>query len=144
VIDSLLAPVRLPQRALESLDALGEAARRLVHLEDAVLGHLESLDQAGRDIAADLAATVADVRSLHSHVTLLEGGVTRIADVVADLDARVASVDSAIPRLEREVTATRQTLASLKTDVEDVSEHLPDPDSPGPIARAREAITGKQ
>jgi chromosome segregation ATPase len=144
VIDSLLAPVRLPQRALESLDVLAEAARRLVRLEDAVLRHLESLDQQAGNISDDLAATREQVGSLHAHVTVLDRAVTRITDVVEHLDDRVAAVNSAMPRLEHEVTTTRQTVESLKAELKDLTDHLPDANSPGPITRAREAITGNQ
>ena len=116
MIDSLLAPVRLPRRALESLDLLADAARRLIRLEDAVLGHLESLDE--------------QVRS--------------IGEVVVRLDDRVAALDSAMPRLEHQVATTRETVDGLKAELKDLTEHLPDPDAAGPIARAREAITGRE
>jgi exonuclease VII small subunit len=116
VIGSLLEPVRLPHRALESLDLLAEAARRLVRLEDAVLGHLESLDQQAQ----------------------------RLGELVARLDGNVAALDSAIPRLEREVALTRRTVDGLTAEVKDLAEHLPDPDGPGPLARARKAIAGEE
>ena len=142
MIDSLLAPVRLPLRALESVDLLADAARRLVRLEDAVLGHLESLDQQARGIGEDLAATREQVGSLHVHVTVLDRTVTRIDGVVAQLDDHVAALDSAMPRLEHQVATTRHTVDGLKAELKDLTEHLPEPDAPGPIARARDAITG--
>lgn len=125
MIDSLLAPVRLPRRAIESLDLLGDAARRLIALEGAVLGHLESLEEQARSIGKDLAATREQVESLH-----------------ADVTGRLAALDAAIPRLEHEVATTREAVDGLKAELKDVTEHLPDPDGPGPVARARQAITG--
>lgn len=144
MIDFLLAPVRLPRRALESLDLLADATRRLGRFEDAVLGHLGSLDEQARSIGEDLAAAREQVESLHAHVALLDRTVTRIGEVVAQLDERVAALDGAMPRLEHQVATTRQTVDGLKEELNDLAEHLPDPDGPGPIARAREAITGGQ
>jgi hypothetical protein len=135
VIDVLLTPLRLPARALENLDALVEAGRRLPALEEAVASHLRALDELVRNISEDVGATRAELQRIG-------GQVDDVARTVGQLVAGVATLEPGMPRLEDEVARTRRLLEGVKGDLQDLSEHLPDRDPPGPLARAREAITG--
>ena len=54
----------------------------------------------------------------------------------------MAGLQAGVPELNRELVATKALVSDLKSQVGDAVEHLPDPNSRGPIARARDAITG--
>ncbi len=55
----------------------------------------------------------------------------------------MSAIEAIAARLGLRVGELQRTLARVQGDVEDATEHLPDPDAPGPIARAREALTGR-
>ena len=55
---------------------------------------------------------------------------------------RVAAIQQIAERLETQVSDVQQRMARLETILETGLERLPDPDAPGPLARARDALTG--
>ncbi len=137
MLDALLAPLRLPTRALEDLEALIEAVRRLPNLGEVVAGRLRSLDDRAGEIAEDVGATRAQLERISGQVDML-------AQAMGAIDARVVTLEAGVPRLEDEVARTRRLVEGLKGHLQEVSEHLPDRQRSGPIARAREAITGDE
>jgi hypothetical protein len=88
-------------------------------------------DSVGR-LVAEIEPVVDDVRDIRLSV---DGVPERLASV----DARVRPVSA----LETEITEIRGLLERLTLQVERLADRMPDPYSPGPLERAREAITGK-
>ena len=125
ILETALAPLLLPWRALGDLEAIATAARGLPPFERVLLERLEDLGNDVRDMATELNAAVE-----------------RVVEDVEQLDARVAGLQAGVPELNRELVATKALVSDLKSQVGDAVEHLPDPNSRGPIARARDAITG--
>jgi hypothetical protein len=115
-------------------------------------------------VADDLTRVRVTVEPQYERVAAIQAGVVGLLPLLADVEAmratieprheRAASIQRALdilPRLGADLTAIGQlserlaslhhTLSLLKSDFTDATEHLPDPDAPGPIARAREALT---
>ena len=125
IVEAALAPLLLPRRLLRDLEAIGAAARGLPTFERVLLERLEDLGNDVRDMATELNAAVE-----------------RVVEDVKQLDARVAVLQAGVPELNRELVATKGLVSDLKSQVDYAVEHLPDPNSRGPIARARDAIAG--
>ena len=128
----LLAPLRLPGRLLEALEIAAAALQEVRPLRDEVVRirkQSESLDQllpALESLKADLGGRLD---SVHHLVQTLEG-------VEEHMDTTVAN-------LGRQLTAVHETVLSLQDDVQRITNRLPDPDEPGPLERARDALTGR-
>lgn len=124
LLDALRDPLGLPRRTLEDLEAIGDAARGLADFQRAVLARMDGLSEEVR--------TMGD--ELNESVDALKERFDRI-------DRRVADLQAGLPEVSRDLGKTSDNAAKLRRDVEDVVEHLPDPDSRGPIAKVRDAIT---
>jgi hypothetical protein len=127
VLDSLLTPLTLPRRAAKDLEAIGTAARGLPAFERQLLAHLDELG--------------ADVRETGVE---LHDAMARVLEEMGRLDQRVAALQTEVPELNRNLAATRSHVAELKDQVSEAVALLPDPDSRGPIARARDALAGTE
>ena len=46
-------------------------------------------------------------------------------------------------RLEERLAELQQALQTVEGTVEEATDRLPDPDAPGPLARARDTLTGR-
>lgn len=117
LLDSLLGPLMLPRRAVQDLEALGEAARSLPGFE--------------RELMACLYDLVGELSGLRTEVGESLG---RLQGTLEGLNARVNA-------LEVVVTEVRDQVADV---VEHLPDPDPDPDGRGPIARARDAIVGNE
>lgn len=125
ILDTLLTPLTLPRRAAKDLEAIGTAARTLPGFERVLLDRLDDFG--------------ADVRDLGSE---LKGAIDRVIGEMEGLDRRVAALQLEVAQLNRDLAATKGHAAQLNDQVSDAVEYLPDPNSRGPIARARDAIAG--
>jgi hypothetical protein len=105
---------RLPQLAVDASGAVVDVAQRLAALQVIVGDRLAALDRAVGEVLVVLPAVADDLR--------------RVRATVVPVEERLAAVLASVAR--------------LAGDVEDAAELLPDPDAPGPIARARDALTG--
>jgi hypothetical protein len=124
LVDTLFAPLTVPQRAVKDLEALGAAARSIPSFE--------------RELLAELGQLGADVQEIEDGLAVLR----ELARDVQEMKAQVTAIEAGGHVLLREVTAMRDLVSELRAEVGDAVEHLPDPDAPGPIARARDALTG--
>jgi hypothetical protein len=125
MLDAVLSPLLLPRRLVQDLEAIGEAARSLPDFERTVIARMDDLG--------------VDVRSMGAE---LNASVERLLAELARLDHRVSTVQDQVPDLARDLAATKALAGELRDQVGDAVEHLPDPNSRGPIARARDVITG--
>jgi hypothetical protein len=112
---------RLPQLAVDASGAVVDIAQRVAALQLIVADRLAALDRAVEEVLVVLPAVADDLRGVRATVVPVEEG---FAAVLASV-ARLAATSSACGR-----SPSR-------------SSSLPDPDAPGPIARARDALTGR-
>ncbi len=125
IIDALLDPLAIPRRTLQDLESIGDAARGLGDFERAVLTRLDGLSEDVRKMGDELNESVEGLKERFDRI-----------------DRRVADLQAGLPEVSRDLGETSKNAAQIRHDVDDVVEHLPDPDSRGPIAKARDAITG--
>jgi ATP/maltotriose-dependent transcriptional regulator MalT len=111
---------------------------------DTLLGPLTLPGRAARDLG-DLGAAA---RELPAQLTALRNEVRGVG---RDLEASVERLGERLETLEGQVAAVRLDLAATRTAVQELRgqvseaiELLPDAESRGPIARARDAITGTE
>ena len=148
---------RLPQLAVDASGAVVDVTQRVAALQLIVGDRLAALDRAVGEVLVVLPAVADDLRRVRATVVLVEerlaavlasvarlaGDVERLRTVAEPQLERVSAVEEIAARLELRVGELQRTLSRVQGDVEDATEHLPDPDAPGPIARAREALTGR-
>jgi archaellum component FlaC len=126
--DALRTALRLPDLVQQAAEAATDTSERLASIQRVVSARLAALDQGIRDVISELPAITDDLR--------------RVRASVEPQQAQVADIDETLARLEAQVAEMHMTLAQVKASVDDVVEHLPGSDSPGPLARAREALAG--
>ena len=63
-----------------------------------------------------------------------------LLDVRAELRGSITRVSEEIARLDEKVAALQLDVADIKTQMRSAVDRLPDPNSRGPLARARDAI----
>ena len=90
------------------------------------------------------------VEPQHERVAAIESGLRRArrgrrADPcnVEPQHLRVEEIQHAVARLEDRLAELQQALQTVEGTVEEATDRLPDPDAPGPFARARDTITGR-
>ena len=152
--------LRLPEQLGGALQATAEVARRLPELQRVVTERLGSVDRGVREavvalagVAGDLERVRATIEPQHARVAAIEGGLEILPALAANVEQvretvepqyrRVEAIQHAVERLEERLAELQRTLQVLESNVEDATEKIPDPDAPGPIARARDTITGR-
>jgi hypothetical protein len=90
-------------------------------------------------IADSLGRLVAEIEPVADDIKDIRLSVDAVPHGLASVDAQMRPVSA----LETEITEIRGLLERLTLQVERLTDRMPDPDSPGPLERAREAITGK-
>ena len=115
----------LPEQIAQGVRTGGDITDRLAELQRLLAARLGSVDQGVNGLLEALPAEFARVR-----------------DILEPQQLRVSAIEDTVLRLELQLGALGDNLERLRREVVDVTEHLPDPDAPGPIARAREALTG--
>lgn len=110
-------------------------AQTVAQLPGTIGDRLSSLDRGLQDILALLPAAVADLASVRA---IVERQDARVQVAVE----RVAAIEQVADRLETQMSDVQQRVARLQALLETGLERLPDPEAPGPLARARDALTG--
>jgi methyl-accepting chemotaxis protein len=129
VLDRITAPIVLPQRLLEGVDAMVEALAELPSFERAVLERLDSMDSRLETMATNMEA-------VRDSAADLAGSGHELVGAMARIEARVEDP------IAVDLHSVREQLDKLTARIDGLAERLPDPSAPGPIAKAREAITG--
>ena len=114
----------LPEQIAQGVRTAGDITDRLAELQRLLAARLGSVDQGVNGVLEALPAEFARVR-----------------DILEPQQLRVSAIEDAVLRLELQLGTLSDTLERLRGEVVDATEHLPDPDAPGPLARAREALT---
>ena len=162
VLAGLLAPLRLPERAIEALDSLAEAARELAPMRSELIRVREQTEP-----LADLLPTAESIREqtdsllpvaeriseqaepLAELLPALEGlegnlgaRLDSVHEVVVALESEESYLNKAVKELSNQLQEMHKTISVLQDEVERITERLPDPNASGPLAKARDALTG--
>jgi len=130
ILAGLLAPLRLPERTLEALDALVEAVGNL--------GPMRSELTRVREQTEPLDGLLPALERLEERLgTRLDS----VHEVVVALESKDSHLNATVADLLREVAVMHKTLNGLQDDVQSVTERLPDA-SRGPLEKARDVLTG--
>ena len=130
ILAGLLAPLRLPERTLEALDALVEAVGNL--------GPMRSELTRVRKQTEPLAELLPALARLEE---TLATKLDSVHEVVEALEAEDSHLNTTVADLARGVAAMHKTLSGLQDDVQSVTDRLPDA-SRGPLEKARDVLTG--
>ena len=161
LLSDLMAPLRLPERALEALDALAGAA--------GVLGEIRSELATVREQTEPLAELIPIAKAIKRQVDPMPPTVERISAQAEPLETLLPSLESleraVVERLEAaqatmqslerqesqlnerveslgdQIVSLHRTVSGLQGDVERITERLPDP-TRGPLEKARDVLTG--
>ncbi len=156
VVSGLIAPLRLPERLLDSLDVVAESVRELgpIRSEIGRVGRqtepLAEVLPALEDIRAGLGTRLEDVREIvqalesdESHlnraVSDLSVTVGALNDTLAPVDQRLAAIEDTTDRIAREIGAIHETLHGVQADIQRMSGLRGER---GPIERVRDILTG--
>ena len=116
----MATPLALPRRLAASIGNSIDAAGELPVFQQKVLEHLASMDQV-----------------MSEHLSSMDGNTAALIELIGPMREDMAVLAARSAELER---ATVRMEALL----EGIAERVPDPDAPGPLAKARDAITGDQ
>jgi septation ring formation regulator EzrA len=117
-LNSVASLGRLPERVVEDLAAIADAARRVPAIEETLVS-----------IRPAIGAAVSEARAIRETVEPQQERVAHIEDMVEEMSGRIATVEEA--------------LGQLLAVAEKAVELLPDSDQRGPLTKAREVITGE-
>ena len=164
ILAGLLAPLRLPERTLEALDALVEAVGNLGPMRSELtrvrkqteplaelIPTLERLLKQTKPLA-ELIPTLERLLKQTEPLAELLPALERLEEtlatkldsvheVVETLEAEDSHLNTTVADLARGVAAMHKTLSGLQDDVQSVTERLPDA-SRGPLEKARDVLTG--
>jgi ABC-type transporter Mla subunit MlaD len=166
VLAGLLAPLRLPERVLETLDSLAEAARELGPMRSELVRVREQTEPLADLMPAverlveqtepvpDLARAVAQVQAqaeplgellpaLNSVKEELTKRLDNLQAVIVALEGDESHLNVTVRELVAEVGAMHKTVSGLQDDVERITDRLPAPgEQRGPLETARAVLTG--
>ena len=131
-------------------------ARGLAQLPRAIGNRLEALDRGVQEILSVLPGAAEDLHGMrglleaqYEHVSAAVSTLSGLAEDFERLRAavepqmrRVTALDQTAGRIEEHLLDLQQKISKLERAAEAAIERLPDPDAPGPLARARDALTG--
>jgi chromosome segregation ATPase len=83
----------------------------------------------------------AGLREVVAHLRPLDGEIRHLRETVDDINSRFPSLEGSVKRIEEIELRLQAAVESLEIEVADATEHIPGDDK-GPLARARDALTG--
>ncbi len=147
ILSGLLAPLRLPERALAALEALAETAQNLgpMHSEltrvreqtkplSELMPAMERLIKQTEPLADLLPALQRLEENLGTRLDSLH-------EVVVSLEGDESHLNAGVRELQREAADINETLSGLKGDIKRITDRLPDPNR-GPLEKARDDLGG--
>lgn len=158
VFAGLLAPLRLPERALAALagvvgtlDQIGSDLAA-VREQTKPLGQLVPLTEGVKDQVGSLPPKVDRIseqaeplESLLPALQSLEQGLEQrlesLLELIGELEGEESHLNKAVQEIGGEVAAMHKTVSELQDDVQRVTDRLPDP-SRGPLEKAKDVLTG--
>jgi DNA repair ATPase RecN len=98
---------------------------------------LEELKQLVRELLSTEETLVQNTRATNDQAKQLNTVVKQLAEALEHF----RSMDTTLQRVDRRLEAMQTDMRAVALAIDDVVEHLPNKDS-GPIARAKDALTG--
>ena len=161
LLAGLLAPLRLPERALEALDVLSDTARgmqseltRVREQTEPLAGLMPAVEQIIRqtEMVPAINRTVERIReqaeplaqllpALDRLEERLGGGLDSLHETIIGLEGEESHLNKSVGELVEELRGMHKTVAGLQDDVQRITDRLPDPDR-GPLEKAKDALTG--
>ena len=160
VLNGLLAPLRLPERVIDVLESLAEAAREvrpmraeltrvreqteplagLMPAAEQILGHTERVLAVAERISRQAEPLAQLLPSLERLEEGLGGRIDGLSEVVGSLESEESHLNQRVVELVGELRVMHETVTGLKGDVETLIARMPDSNR-GPLERARDALT---
>ena len=154
LIGGLLAPLRLPERALGALETLSAAAQHLGPIRDEIV-RVRELIESTRERVEQVPEMLGTVRRISEQAEPLEEMLPAIDRLEKNMSARLDSMNDVLGALESDeshlnravenlcgrMETMHETMLALKDDVERVTDRMPDPDR-GPLEKAKDVLTG--
>ena len=147
ILSGLLAPLRLPERALAALETLAETAQNLGPMRSELTRVREQTEPLG-ELMPTLERLLKQTEPLSDLLPALQRLEERLGTrldslhgVVVALEGDDSHLNAAVGELHREVAAMHKTLYGLQDDVQRITDRLPDP-SRGPLEKARDVLGG--
>ena len=145
----VLAPLRLPERVIETLESMAEAARELGPMRaeltrvreqtEPLIELLPAVEQLVKQ-TEPLAELLPTLTSLKEELTTR---LDSLHELIASLEGDESHVNATARRLVDELVAMHKTVGGLQGDVERITDRLPDPEEKrGPLGAARNVLTG--
>jgi len=166
VLAGLLAPLRLPERAMEALESLAGAARELTPMRSELtrvrkqtepladlMPAIERLVKQTKPLTG-VARTLEQVReqteplgellpTLNEVKDELTGRLDGLQEIIVSLEGNESHLNVSVGKLCEELAAMHKTLDGLQDDVARITDRLPDPEEKrGPLEAARDVLTG--
>lgn len=149
MLAGLLAPLRLPERAVEALDQLRPMLSELTRVRQQTepLGdllpaveHLEKVLGARLDAVHEvIVALESDESHLNRATNDLGAKVDALRGVLEPVDDRLANIERVTAALSREVASIHETIVGVKDDIQRTTGLRGDR---GMMERARDVLTG--
>lgn len=134
MLDTLLTPLRLPQRVIGEIETIARSVQALSETAD---DRLTSVDDRAGELVSGLTALRASLREIDAKVDQLMGLdqtiETKMEGLREDLNARMLAV-------EHEVRAMQPPMNQMARDVAKIDGLLPNPHD-GPLTRLKDTLT---
>ena len=151
LVSGLLAPLRLPERALAALEAvaqhLGPMRDEIVRVRQLIEGTNEKVEQVPEmlDTVKRISEQAEPLEEMLPAIDRLEKTMAARLDamneVLTALESDESHLNMAVEGLCERMQSMHRTIEDLKGDVERVTDRMPDPDR-GPLEKARDVLTG--
>lgn len=139
MLDEFLTPLRLPQRALDALDSLGDIAQDLGALREGVGSGLDTLEETTDSIHEDMAGLSTRLEGLariEETTASIHGGMTELSTRLEGLTRMEDALEDGLTELSARVKRLSKQLEILPTPQLDQGDPFPEftLDSPnGPV-----------
>jgi len=139
MIDTLLSPLRLPERALE---ALGQIVEDLAGLRKEMSANLRPIRTDMAAVRESTSRLPEGIAELEQSITQLSGKLDHIDQGVGNVHADMSGLNDHVETLSKRLVAMQQTLEEMTGSVETVIKDLPGASGSGVVSRVRDAIGG--
>jgi len=147
LLDGLLAPLRLPERVIDALDSLAEAARELSPMRSELTRVREQTEPLPLLLPA-IERLIKQTEPLSELLPALDSvkkelgeQLERLQVLIVALEGDESHLNVTAGKLVDELVAMHKTVDELQDDVQSVTERLPDA-SKGPFQKAHDVLTG--
>jgi chromosome segregation ATPase len=153
-VSALLAPLRLPERALRALESLAGAAQHLGPMRSEIVRVRELIESVDKktDQVPEMLSTVQRISRQAEPLEKMLPAIDHLEKSTADqlagmretlvaLESDESHLNKAVEDLKQQISDLHGTIRELHDDVQRVTDRLPDPNR-GPLEKAKDVLTG--